>query len=212
MSITLFDLCFAYEGHAVLRDINLTVKPGGHIGIMGVSGCGKSTLLKLLSGLYAPQSGTVTIGGAQTPAAIRRKVSMVMQHALLLPASIRDNITCGHPMSPDALWHACKAAQLTEWIHSLPDGLDTDVGERGGKVSGGQAQRIAIARAIAKDAPVILLDEATSALDGETGSAVLTALQHLTKSRTVVSVSHKPEALSGMDRIYRLEDGRLVDA
>jgi ATP-binding cassette subfamily B protein/subfamily B ATP-binding cassette protein MsbA len=104
---------------------------------------------------------------------------------------------------------ACDAAQLTEWISSLPEGLDSFVGERGGKVSGGQAQRIAIARAIAKNAPVILLDEPTSALDNETGAAVIEALANLTRGKTVLHVSHRPETLIGCDRILRLEGGRF---
>ena len=107
------------------------------------------------------------------------------------------------------LRQACDAAQLSDWIATLPDGIDTFVGERGGKVSGGQAQRIAIARAIAKNAPVVLLDEATSALDGDTSKAVLSAIESLAKGKTVVSVSHRPEVLMGCSRVYRLEGGQL---
>jgi len=137
---------------------------------------------------------------------------MVMQNPMLFPASIKDNIACGHSMSDEEIRRACEAAQLSDWIATLPDGIDTFVGERGGRVSGGQAQRIAIARAIAKDAPVVLLDEATSALDGDTSYAVLSALESLTKGKTVVSVSHRPEALAWCNRIYRLEGGQLYDA
>lgn len=196
----------------VLYNINLTVASGNKIGITGISGGGKSTLLKLISGLYKTQTGTVEVYGATEPEAIRRNTAMVMQSAMLLPASIKENITCGHPMADEIIQDACEAAQLTEWIKTLPDGIDTFVGERGGRVSGGQAQRIAIARAIAKNAPVILLDEATSALDAETGNAVLAALAKLTEGKTVVSVSHRPEALYHMDYIYRLEGGRLYHA
>ena len=209
MSIQVENLSFAYGSNQVLSDINLTVGAGQKIGIMGVSGGGKTTLLKLLSGLYSVQSGIVTIQGMRKPEDIRKQVAMVMQSAMLLPASIKDNITCGHPVSDDAIKEACDAAQLKDWIATLPEGMDTFVGERGGKVSGGQAQRIAIARAIVKSAPVILLDEATSALDGETSRAVLDALERLTAGKTVVSVNHRPEALIGYDRVYRLEGGRL---
>lgn len=212
MSIQVRGLCFSYGEKRILQDVNLTVDSGEHIGITGVIGGGKSTLLKLLCGLYRVESGAVTVGGAVTPADIRGKVSVVMQAAMLLPVSIRENITCGHDMDPKCVQHACEAAQLSQWLRTLPEGLDTDVGERGGKVSGGQAQRIAIARAIAKDAPVVLLDEATSALDEETGEAVLAAFFHLTKNKTVVSVSHRPEALMGLQQIYRLEGGRLSHA
>jgi len=209
MGIRVENLSFAYGERQVLCDINLTVETGESIGIIGVSGCGKSTLLKLLAGLYSAQNGIVEVEGARNPKDIRKRVAMVMQNALLFPASIKDNITCGHPMSDEVIKQACDAAQLSDWIATLPDGIDTFVGERGGKVSGGQAQRIAIARAIAKGAPVVLLDEATSALDRDTSNAVLSALENLTKGKTVVSVSHRLEALAGCNRIYRLEGGKL---
>jgi ABC-type multidrug transport system fused ATPase/permease subunit len=115
-------------------------------------------------------------------------------------------------MSEDTIRQACDAAQISAWIASLPEGIETFVGERGGKVSGGQAQRIAIARAIAKNAPVILLDEATSSLDNDTSIAFMLALRSLTKGKTVVSVSHNPGALTDCDRVYRLEGGKLINA
>ncbi|HHY82737.1 MAG TPA: ATP-binding cassette domain-containing protein [Clostridiales bacterium] len=212
MSIYVENLSFAYGDKQILREINLNVKNGESIRIIGVSGCGKSTLLKLLAGLYKAQDGIIEVQGERNPEQIRRQVSVVMQNPMLFPASIKDNITCGHPMSNETIKRACDAAQLSDWIASLPDGIDTYVGERGGKVSGGQAQRIAIARAIAKDAPVVLLDEATSALDGDTSKAVIAALESLTKGKTVVSVSHRPDDLMEYNRIYRLEGGRLFNA
>ncbi|MCL1792800.1 MAG: ABC transporter ATP-binding protein/permease [Oscillospiraceae bacterium] len=212
MSICVKNLTFFYGDKEVLHEIDLAVKTGENIGIIGASGGGKSTLLKLLSGLYAPQTGIIEVQGASKPADIRRNVAMVMQNAMLFPASIKENITCGHDMSDESVARACEAAQLSDWISSLPEGMDTFVGERGGKVSGGEAQRIAIARAIAKNAPVILLDEATSALDGETSLIVAAALDNLMKGKTVASVSHRPEMLTNCDRIYRLEGGRLHDS
>jgi ATP-binding cassette subfamily B protein/subfamily B ATP-binding cassette protein MsbA len=209
MSINITNLSFSYANSEVLRDINLTVDPGKKVGIMGISGGGKSTLLKLISGLYSPQIGLVEVYGATKPEAIRKNVAMVMQSAVLFPASIKENITCGHPMSDRMIQDSCEAAQLTEWIKTLPNGIDTFVGERGGKVSGGQAQRIAIARAIAKNAPVILLDEATSALDTETSDMVLAAIRNLTEGKTVISVSHRAETFNDIDFMYRLEGGRL---
>ena len=209
MSIHIENLFFAYGEKQILRDINLHIKSGENIGIVGVSGCGKSTLLKLLAGLYSAQKGIIEVHGVRKPEDIRRNVSMVVQNIMLFPASIKDNITHGHPMSDEVIRQACDAAQLSDWIATLPDGIDTIVGERGGKVSGGQAQRIAIARAIAKNAPVVLLDEATSALDGDTSKAVLSAIESLAKGKTVVSVSHRPEALMGCSRVYRLEGGQL---
>jgi ATP-binding cassette subfamily B protein/subfamily B ATP-binding cassette protein MsbA len=214
MSIIIKDLCFSYGGAPVLESINLLVKTGEAVGIIGVSGGGKSTLLKLVSGLYDVRKGEgeINVTGRADSAGRRSRTAMVMQSASLFPASIRDNITCGHEMSEDVVRNACEAAQLADWIAALPDGLDSFVGERGGKVSGGQAQRIAIARAIAKNAPVILLDEPTSALDHETSAAVIEALQSLTRDKTVLHVSHRPETLIGCDRVLRLEGGRLYDS
>lgn len=212
MGIRVEGLCFSYGGKAVLRDVCLDVGTGERVGIVGASGCGKSTLMKLLAGLYAPQAGFVEVEGERTPEGIRRHVAMVMQSPMLLPAGIRENITCGHPMDDETLTRAVEAAQLAGWVATLPEGLDTFVGERGSKVSGGQAQRIAIARAIAKGAPVILLDEATSALDGDTGRLVLAALESLAEGRTVVSVTHRMETLTGCSRVYALEGGRLLHA
>lgn len=212
MSIKVDGVSFLYGDKIILDNINLTVGKGENIGIVGVSGEGKSTFLKLLSGLYRSQVGTIEVCGMRKPEEIRKHVAMVMQSASLLPTSIKENITCGHPMSEETVQQACDAAQLTNWISSLPEGIDTFVGERGGKVSGGQAQRIAIARAIAKHADVILLDEATSALDSETSQALMTALANLIKDKTVITVSHNFDTLVNCDRIYRLEGGKLIHA
>ena len=209
MNIKIDNVSFSYDGCRVLDHINLSVKCGETVGIVGVSGGGKSTLLKLISGLYDLQSGSISIGQAHTSSERRRNIAMVIQNAILFPASIRDNITCGHDMDENVLSHACETAQLSEWISTLPDGVDTFVGERSGQVSGGQAQRIAIARAIAKNAPVILLDEPTSALDNDTGTAVMAALTSLTTGRTVLHVSHHVDMLKKYDRILRLNGGRL---
>jgi len=211
VSILIEGLAFSYGCKLILDNISLYVHTGEHIGVIGVSGGGKSTLLKLISGLYDATTGSITLDDAQTSMERRKKVAMVMQSASLFPASVRDNITCGHAMDEEAIRRACEAARLSEWIAALPDGLESFVGERGGKVSGGQAQRIAIARAIAKNAAVVLLDEPTSALDECTSAAVMQALENLSKGKTVVHVSHKPETLTGCDRILRLEGGRLYD-
>jgi len=203
------NISFSYGDKKVITGLNLTVMPGKHIGLIGPSGCGKSTLLKLIAGLYPVSGGSLSVMGRTQDGLIRQNVSMVMQNAPLFPTSIRDNITCGHPMSEDRVWAACEAAQLSRWIRTLPDGLDTFAGERGNRLSGGQAQRIAVARAIAKDAPLVLLDEATSALDGETEQALLVALQNLMADRTVISCTHRLGALEGFDEVYRMEGGEL---
>lgn len=209
MRIRIEGLTFAYGDKQILDRMCLSVQTGEAVGIVGVSGGGKSTLLKLVSGLYDLQAGRIELGDAQTSLERRKSIAMVMQSAMLFPASIRDNITCGHDMEDAMVRQACDAAQLNGWISTLPDGLDTYVGERGSQVSGGQAQRIAIARAIAKNAPVVLLDEPTSALDDGTSAAVMSALASLCKGKTVLHVSHRMETLAGYDRILRLEGGRL---
>lgn len=211
-AVYLDNISFSYEDTVILKDLSLMVQPGEHIGIVGDSGCGKSTMLKLLAGLYEPDSGKLIIAGERTPEKIREQVALVMQQNCLFPLSIRDNITCGHDIPEKIIRTACQNASLTSWIESLPLGLDTNVGERGGQVSGGQAQRIQIARALCKDAPVILLDEPASALDIETGSSVLTALNTLMEGKTVVHVTHRPETLDSSYIIYRLEGGKLIHA
>ncbi len=209
MGIIIENLTFSYGDKQILSHINLSIRTGETIGIIGVSGGGKSTLLKLISGLYVVQSGIIAIDNSYTSSERRKCVSMVMQNAMLFPASIHDNITCGHNIDKSIIKHACDIACLTEWISKLPNGINTFVGERGGLVSGGQAQRIAIARAVVKNSPIVLLDEPTSALDESTGFSVITALTNLTKGKTVLHVSHQADMLADCDRILRLDGGQL---
>ncbi len=209
-AVYLDNISFSYENHAVIKNLSLRARPGEHIGIVGDSGCGKSTLLKILAGLYEPDSGKAVIAGEHSPENIRKKTALVMQNNSLFPLSVRDNITCGHAVSDEMVWAACQSASLTKWIETLPDGLDTNVGERGNQVSGGQAQRIQIARALCKDAPIVLLDEPVSALDQDTGYSVLEALCRLTDGRTVVHVTHHQETLDDSYTIYRMEGGRMA--
>lgn len=211
MSIRLRNVSFCYGEKRILDGISLKVREKEHIGILGGSGCGKSTLLKILAGLYPAKEGDCEVAGERTPEGIRKQVSMVMQSPGLFPLSIRENITCGHPVTEERLWEAVRAAQLEAWVKGLPQGLDSLVGERGGNLSGGQAQRIAIARAFAKDAPVVLLDEPTSALDGETAEALLRAMDLLTEGRTVIHVTHREETVRKYDRILVLKEGKLVE-
>ncbi len=211
MSVRLRNVSFCYGEKLVLDNISLAVKEKEHIGILGGSGCGKSTLLKVLAGLYPVKEGCCEVAGERMPEGIRKQVSMVMQTPGLFPLSIRDNITCGHPIAEEKVWEAVRAAQLEDWVRGLPEGLDSPVAERGGNLSGGQAQRIAIARAIAKDAPVVLLDEPTSALDGETAEALLRAMDRLTEGKTVIHVTHREETVRNYDRILVLKEGKLFE-
>lgn len=211
MSVLLREISFSYGEKKILDKISLAVREKEHIGILGGSGSGKSTLLKILAGLYQVKEGNCEVAGKSAPEGIRKQVAMVMQNPGLFPLSIRDNITCGHPIPEEKVWEAVRAAQLEEWVRGLPDGLHSLVGERGGNLSGGQAQRIAIARAIAKDVPVVLLDEPTSALDGETAEALLRALDRLTEGKTVIHVTHREETIRNYDRILVLKEGKLFE-
>ena len=209
-TVHLDNISFSYGDNMVIKNLTLKIKYGEHIGILGDSGCGKSTLLKILAGLYEPDSGKTVISGESLPPKIREQVALVMQHNSLLPLSIRDNITCGHDIADEIVWSACENASLTKWIETLPKGLDTNVGERGSQVSGGQAQRIQIARALCKNASVVLLDEPVSALDKDTGNSVLDALKKLTDGKTVIHVTHHQETLDSSYVVYRMAGGKLV--
>lgn len=198
------------KARGVIQNLSLKIHSGEHVGIVGDSGCGKSTMLKLLAGLYEPDCGELCVAGEHAPERIRGQVAMVMQGHGLFPLSIRDNVTCGHDIAEETVWAACEGASLTEWIKNLPAGLDTNVGERGNLVSGGQAQRIQIARALCKNASVILLDEPVSALDQDTGRSVLQALQRLTNGKTVIHVTHHQETLDDGYVIYRMKEGKLI--
>ena len=209
--IELKNVTYTYENHPVFEHISLKVEKGQKVGIVGESGCGKSTLLKLIAGLYAPTEGSVTVTGESVPANITKKVSVVMQSPMLLPLTIRENITMGHEYSSEWIDKVVDAANIRSWIDTLDKGLDTYLGDRADELSGGQAQRIAIARAICKDADILLLDEPTSALDGENATSVLEALNRYAAGKTVIHVTHRPEHLSGYDRIFSMKAGELSD-
>ncbi|MBO4863286.1 MAG: ATP-binding cassette domain-containing protein [Eubacterium sp.] len=204
--ISLQDVSFKYENITVFENISLNVEKGEKIGIVGESGCGKSTLLKIMAGLYKPTSGTMIVDGENEPAGIIKKVSIVMQSPMLLPMTILENITMGHEYSREWIDHVCEAANLTKWIESLPEGINTYLGDRSDELSGGQAQRVAIARAMCKDSSVLLLDEPTSALDEDNTASVLEALNLNFADKTVVHVTHRPEHLTGYDRIINMKE------
>ena len=209
--IELKNVTYTYENHPVFEHISLKVEKGQKVGIVGESGCGKSTLLKLIAGLYAPTDGSVIVAGESVPSNITKKVSVVMQSPMLLPLTIRENITMGHEYSSEWIDRVVDAANIRSWIDTLDKGLDTYLGDRADELSGGQAQRIAIARAICKDADILLLDEPTSALDEENAASVLEALNRYAAGKTVIHVTHRPEHLSGYDRIFSMKAGELSD-
>lgn len=202
--ITAENITFRYQDKVILKNLSFSIGQGEKVGIVGESGCGKSTLLKLLAGLLTVQEGTLTVAGENRPERIIKKISMVMQEAHLMPLTIYENITLGHDISGKRMEEIIWAARLSEWISSLEKGMDTYLGNSANELSGGQAQRIAIARAMAKDAEIILLDEPTSALDRATGEELMDALSNLTAGKTVIQVTHQTDMLKGYDRIIRM--------
>ena len=206
-------ISFSYDTKPILQDISLTIQSGERIGIVGESGCGKSTFLKILAGLLPPSSGSVNILGKSVPSDIRKNVSVVMQSAMLLPMTIFENITLGHDYSEDSVRKVLEQVSLLEWADSLPDGIHTYLGDRADELSGGQAQRLAIARAMCKEAPLLLLDEPTASLDASTAASVMASLDACTtdssRNLTIVHVTHQVEYLKGYDRILRMEGGKL---
>ena len=192
-----------------LNGVSIHLEEGEVLGIVGESGCGKSTLLKLIAGLYCPSLGTIIVDGESNPTNISKKVSIVMQSPMLLPLTILENITMGHDYSPEWIEKVVDAANLRSWIDTLPDGLNTYLGDRADELSGGQAQRIAIARAMCKDSDILLMDEPTSALDGENANSVLEAIELYSKGKTVIHVTHRPEHLRGYNRILTMRNGMI---
>jgi thiol reductant ABC exporter CydD subunit len=204
-------LTFTYPGRdrPALDGLTLTVEPGQVLAVTGPSGCGKSTLLAILLGFIQPDDGTVWIGGIDLarldPDAWRRRLAWVPQRPYLFASSVADNIRLGRPDANLAdVRHAAAAAGLSRLADRLPNGLDTVLGQDGAGLSAGERQRIAVARAFLRDAPLLLLDEPTANLDGRTEADVLNSVARLSAGRTVVLVAHRPALLSLADRVVDL--------
>jgi ATP-binding cassette, subfamily B, bacterial MsbA len=213
------DVTFEYaaEKGRVLRDVNFSVRSGETLAIVGKSGSGKSTLVSLLPRFYDPQSGSVRLDGHDVReyrlGDLRRQVSLVSQDVILFDDTIRNNIAFGGiERSEAAIRDAAGAAHVLEFAEELPQGLDTEVGDRGGRLSGGQRQRVAIARALLKDAPVLILDEATSALDSESERHIQQALAALMRNRTTFVIAHRLSTVENADRILVLDEGVVVES
>ncbi|MCL6283464.1 ABC transporter ATP-binding protein/permease [Ruegeria sp. 2012CJ41-6] len=227
LRVTAGEIVFDDVGFAYGRDIggvqgiDLTIKPGEKLGIVGASGAGKSTLVSLLLRLYTGEKGEIRIDGQDiagaTQDSLRRQIGMVTQETAMFNRSARDNILYGRPDASEAeLIAAAEKAEAHAFILGLQDGqgrtgYEAHLGERGVKLSGGQRQRIALARAILKDAPILVLDEATSALDSEVEASIQAALSRVMRGKTVLAIAHRLSTLSEMDRIIVMDQGRVVE-
>ncbi|MBM3508160.1 MAG: ABC transporter ATP-binding protein [Alphaproteobacteria bacterium] len=211
------DVSFTYpDGRRVFERLNLDVRPGERVGLVGRSGAGKSTLVKLLTRRHLVTSGRVCIDGQDiqgvTQESIALAIGEVPQATEMFHRSIRENIRYGRPgAGNDAVEAASKAAGCHDFILARPGGYDAVVGEKGVKLSGGEKQRIAVARAFLKDAPILVLDEATSSLDTETELALQDALWRLMAGRTVIAIAHRLSTLRAMDRVVVMEDGEIIE-
>jgi len=198
-----------------LQDFSLAVEPNEKLALVGPSGAGKTTVFQLLLRYYDPQSGSVRLDGldlrAADPLQVRKRFALVPQDPVIFAANVWENVRYGRPeASDDEVRAACEAAYASEFLDRLPQGLDTDLGERGVRLSGGQRQRIAIARAILADRPILLLDEATSALDAASEKMVQLALERLMAHRTTLIIAHRLSTVQGADRTAVMDHGRII--
>jgi subfamily B ATP-binding cassette protein MsbA len=210
------NVVFSYpDGTRALDGISFSVKAGEHIALVGPSGAGKSTVVNLIPRFYDPQEGRLTLNGTDMREydlySLRSLISTVSQDAFLFNTSVKENIIYGLEGADDELVRSsAKAAHAAEFIDAMPQGFDTRIGERGIKISGGQKQRLTIARALIKNAPLLILDEATSALDSESERLVQNALDNLLAGRTSIAVAHRLSTIMGADRILVLDKGKIV--
>ncbi|MEZ5087984.1 MAG: ABC transporter ATP-binding protein [Tessaracoccus sp.] len=208
------DVSFGYDdGVPVLSDISLAIRRGERIAFVGESGGGKTTLANLIMKLYSVDSGEVLVHGqsvSDVPTdALRHEIGVVFQDASLFSGTIRENMTYGGTATEEQLWEAARRANADSFIKKLPQRFDTEIGERGIKLSGGQKQRLSVARALLKDAPILILDEATSSLDTKSERAVQAGLEELMEGRTTLIIAHRLSTISTVDRIVTLRDGRI---
>jgi len=212
-------MSFRYPGSDsdALRDINLDISAGEAIALVGQSGSGKTSIANLIPRFYVPTEGRILLDGIDIQdlrlADLRRNLSLVTQDVVLFNGSVAENIAYGamSDATQEQITEAARAAHALEFIASMPEGMDTLIGENGVRLSGGQRQRLAIARALLKDAPILILDEATSALDAESEQHVQAALETLMENRTTIVIAHRLSTIRNADRIVVLDKGRVVE-
>jgi ATP-binding cassette subfamily B protein/subfamily B ATP-binding cassette protein MsbA len=208
---------FGYaESRIVLRDINLSIAPNQIVGLVGGTGAGKSTLLSLVPRFYDPTTGSVMLDGRDvreiTKKSLRAQIAIVLQDTLLFSTTVRENIAYGRPdATEEEIIEAAQRAQADEFIRQMPQGYSSLVGERGGHLSVGQRQRIGIARAFLKNAPILLLDEPTSALDPSTEAAIMETIKELMRGRTTLIATHRLATIHNLDQIIVLDHGRIIE-
>jgi ATP-binding cassette subfamily B protein/subfamily B ATP-binding cassette protein MsbA len=209
---------FGYEpGRAVLDGVSLEVKPGETVALVGATGAGKSTLVSLVPRFFDPSEGRVLVNGVDvrraTLASLRAEIGLVLQEPFLLPLTVAENIAYGRPEAGRGeIEAAARAANAHAFIEKLPEGYDTVIGERGMTLSGGERQRLSIARALLKNAPILILDEPTSSLDASTERSVMEALERLMEGRTTLIIAHRLSTVRRADRIVVLDHGRIVES
>ena len=203
------------EGGSVLRDVNLVIQPGERVALVGPSGAGKTTLINLVLRMFDPSEGRILLDRADirefTLESLRSHFGLVAQEATLFHGSLRDNVEMGRPGAGDAAIREALLAAAADFVDTLPDGLDTVVGDQGDRLSGGERQRVALARAILRDPAVLILDEPTSALDAESEHRIQEALGRLTAGRTTITIAHRLSTVVRADRILLMDGGTIVD-
>lgn len=207
---------FSYQEQPTLHEVSLAAEPGQTIALVGTTGAGKTTVLSLLARFYEKDSGSILLDGYEigtlNKTALRSQLAYVTQEAFLFNGTVRENLELAkRGASDEEMWHALSAANGEAFVRALDKGLETNVGERGVKLSGGEKQRLSIARALLKDAPILLLDEATASVDSETESQIQTALDRLMENRTAFVIAHRLSTIRNADLIYVLEKGRVIE-
>ena len=217
-SIVLKNVCYSYDGNKdAVHNVSLSIKPGETAAFVGPSGGGKSTLAGIISGFYPPQSGSVLIGGIDEKninnGDLMNMISFVFQNSKLIKASILDNVRMAKPdASRNEVIAALKTAQCEDIIEKLPNGIDTVIGTKGVYLSGGEQQRIAIARAVLKNSPILILDEATAFADPDNEALVQKAFENMTDGKTVIMIAHRLTTVKNADKIYLMKDGAIKES